>query len=169
MPRIMTRRPARAAALLALLAGTAAFFYWWTSPERRIHALLADVAAALTHETPDSGLQSVAAAARLQTHLAVDMDLEAGDVRLQGRQEVVAAAARVRAAAAATRVRFFDAEIDVGNEGTAALQVTAEVTMTNDAGEQVVDVFQVRARLARIDGRWVVTSARTVAGGEARS
>lgn len=169
MPRVMRRPTARIAAVLALLAVGAAAYRWWTSPTRQIHAILSGVAAALSHDEPDAGLQSLSAAAALQQHLAVDVSLETPQSRIAGRQEVIAAAARLRAARPTMRVRFFDPEIAFAGETSATVRVTAEVTTGNDSGEDVVDVHQVLATVEETNDRWVVSRACTVPDGEPAS
>lgn len=158
----MSRRNLRIAAVLALLIALAAGYRWWSSPERQIRAILADVAAAFTHDGRDSGLEALAAAARLQPHLAEDVTLQAGTATaISGRDAAVTAAARIRSASGGMRVRFFDPRIAVTDEARASLSVTSEVTTRSDSGEDVVDVLQVTATLERTADRWVVTSART--------
>ncbi len=151
--------------VVIVLAGAA--WTWWRSPERRIRALLDDVAAAFTHDEPGSGLEALAAAAALQRHLAPDVRIEpAGGAPITGRDAAVTAAARYRAAGAATRVRFFDPRIGVEGDSSASLTVTAEVTRRTASGEDLVDVHQVAATLISEDNRWQVSSARSVRGGE---
>jgi hypothetical protein len=165
----MSRRTLRIVAVLALAAAVAAAYRWWVSPERQIRAILDDVAAAFTHESRGSGLDALANVAALQRHLADNITVAAADgTRIAGRQEVITAAARIRAAAPARRVRFFDPRISIDG-GRATLAVTAEVTTRADSGEDLVDVHQVRATLARPQGRWLVSEARTVPRAEPSS
>jgi hypothetical protein len=94
--------------------------------------------------------------------------IELPQARFAGRQEIVALAARVRAATPMMRVRFFDPRITVV-DASATLAVTAEVTTRHDSAQDVVDVHQVTASLAEIDDKWVVSSARLVPGREPAS
>lgn len=162
----MTRRHAGIAAVVALLVAGGAFHRWWTGPERQIRAILDAVAAAMTHAEPDTGLQSLSAAAALQPHLALDVVVETPDTRIGGRHEVVAVAARVRAASPALRLRFFDPRVRLTGETSATLSATAEVITTNESGEDLVDVHQVVATVDKAGDRWVVSHARTMAGEE---
>ena len=167
MPPAMSRRTLMMAAAVALIAGVAAGYRWWASPDREIRAILDAVASAFTHERRDSGLDALTDVAALQVHLADDVSIEGGDgTRLSGRQEVITAAARVRAAAAARRVRFFDPEIVFDSATAATLSVTAEVTTRSDSGEDVVDVHQVVATVVKPQDRWLVSSARAVPDAE---
>jgi hypothetical protein len=154
----MTARNAGMAAVLALLLAATAG-WWWTRPERQIHAILDDIAAALTHEGGDSGLQALAAAAAIEKHLAEDVAVDVGGERgIQGRDAVVTAAARLRSQTTAMRVRFLDPRITFADDAAASVTVTAEVT-TGEAGADVVNVHQVTATIRQSNDRWVVASA----------
>jgi hypothetical protein len=159
----MTRATARIGAILALLAAGAAA-WWWMRPERQIDTILHDVASAFTHERPDSGIETLAAVAAIEKHLAADVSIQARDSRIDGRAEVITAAARVRTARPAMRVQFYDRRIAFASDTEASVTVTAEVTTGTASGEDVVDVHQVRATVRKIDGRWVVSTARASAG-----
>ena len=159
---MLGRPPARIALLVLLVAVAAAAGYrWWASPERQVRRILDDTAAALTHAAPDSGLEALTAAAALQPHLAPDITVTPGGdaVPIQGRQEVVAAAARYRAATPMLRVRFYDPVITLGGE-QGQVRATVEVTQRDAAGQDVVAVHAVAASVTRARDRWVVTSAR---------
>jgi len=156
----MNPRKAGIAAVLALLAVGAAC-WWWIRPERQIQAILDDVAAAFTHQGAEGGLDALAAAAALQRHLASDISIEGLDsTRIEGRQEVITAAARVRARSPMMRVRFFDPRIAFASETSATVTVTTEVTARTESGEDLVDVHHVTATFHKPADRWVVSTAR---------
>ena len=166
----MSRRHARIAAAFALLVGLIVGYRWWMNPERQIRAILNDVAAAFTHETPGSGLDALTDVAALQRHLADDVWVETADaVRISGRQEVITAAARVRARSRMRRLRFFDPRIDFANDASATVAVTAEVRTRDGSGDDLVDVHQVLAMLEKPEDRWLVSSVRTLRDGEPQS
>jgi hypothetical protein len=154
----MTARHAGMAAILALLLAGAAG-WWWTRPERQIRAILDDVAAALTHEGGESGLETLAAAAAIQEHLAENVSVDIGESRrIEGRDAVVTAVARRRAQTTPMRLRFLDPRITFTDD-VASVAVTAEVT-TGEAGADVVNVHQVAATIRQSNDRWVVASVR---------
>ena len=166
----MHRRNLRIAAVLALVVAAVAGYRWWVSPERQIRAILADVEAAFTHDAPGSGLDALTDVAALQKHLAEDVSIDANDgMRIAGRQDVITAAARVRAASPARRLRFFDARIAFDNATAATVVATAEVTTRSDSGEDLVDVHRVTATVVKPERRWVVTNARVVPVGAPES
>jgi hypothetical protein len=149
------------------MAVAAGGWTWWRSPERRIQAMLDDVAAAFTHDEPATGLDALTAAATLQRHLAEDVRIEPpGGAPITGRDAAVSAAARVRAVSPARRVRFFDPEVQLDGASSARLAVTAEVTTRTSSGQDLVEVHQVAAALINQDDRWQVSSARSARRGE---
>jgi hypothetical protein len=159
----MTLRKAGIAAVLALLAAAAAY-WWWMRPERQIQGILDDVAATFTHDGAESGLEALAAVAAVETHLASDVSIQAPDsTRIDGRQEAITAAARVRAATRMMRLRFFDPRITFAGDASATVAVTIEVTRRTESGKDLVDVHDVTATIQKSDDRWVVSSARIVA------
>ena len=159
----MQRRNLRIAAVLALILAAGAGYRWWVSPERQIRAIFGDVEAAFTHDAPGSGLDALTDVAALQQHLAEDVSIQgAGGMRVDGRQDAITAAARIRAAAPARRLRFFDTRITFESDRAATVSATAEVTTRNEAGEDLVDVHQVSATVIRPEGRWIVSTARAV-------
>jgi SnoaL-like domain len=161
----MTRRNAGIAAVLALFLAAAVGYRWWTSPERQIRAILDDVAAAFTFEAPESGLDALAGAAALQRHLAPEATVEMPGASISGRDQVVTAAARTRAAHQEMRLRFFDAVVRLDGEASADVEATAEVTTAAGGGERLVSVYRVEARVAAREGRWQVVDVRASSGG----
>ena len=140
---------------------------WWASPERQIRAILDDVAAAFTHEAPESGLTALGAVAALEDHLALDISIEVnGSPRISGRRDAITAAARLRAASPMMRVRFFDPRIAFAGDRSATVSATAEVTTRDASGEETVEVRQVTAGVAKPDDRWVVSSVRSASDRE---
>ena len=157
----MGPRNVRIGAILGLLAAGATAYWWWTRPERQIRAILDDVAGALTYEAGTSGLETLAAVATLEPHLADDVSVQAGGApTIEGRDAVITAGARLRARTPAMRVRFFDTRITFADDRTATLVTTAEAATTTAAGEQRVEVHQVLATVTRSADRWVVSNAR---------
>jgi hypothetical protein len=160
----MTLRKAGIAAGLALLAAAAAS-WWWMRPERQIQAILDDVAAAFTHEVKDSGLEALAAVAALRPHLAPTVTIERpGAAPIEGREGAITAGARVRAASARLRVRFFDPEMMFSGDSSATMIVTSQVATGTESGQDLIDIYRVTATLQRIANRWVVSNAHIAPG-----
>jgi hypothetical protein len=144
-----------------VILAAAAAYWWWMRPERQIQAILDDVAAAFTHEEKDSGLEALAAVAALRPHLAPAVTIEVpGSAPVEGREEAITAGARVRAASARLRVRFFDPEMTFTGDSSATVMVTSEVATGTESGQDLIDVHLVTATLHRIASRWVVSNAR---------
>jgi hypothetical protein len=163
----MGPRTVRIGAILALLATGATAYWWWRRPERQIRAILDDVAEALTYEAGTGGLETLAAVAALEPHLADDVSVQAGGAAaIEGRDAVVTAGARLRARTPAMRVRFFDTRITFADDRTATLVATAEAALKTTAGEQRVEVHQVLATVTRQADRWVVSIARASSASE---
>lgn len=159
----MTGRTAiRVTTVIVALVAAAAAYSWWNSPERVIHRMLEDVASALSHDTGDTDLQALAAVASLQSHLAPDVSIDPGPpgTMIRGRQDVISAAARLRATSRAMRVQFFDARIDVLGDTHATTQVTAQVTTTDREGQDLASAHLVSMVLVGTDGQWQVTEVR---------
>ena len=159
---MLGRMPGRTILVVVGLAAAVAAYVWWTSPERQIRRVLADVAEALSHDRAETGLGDIAAVRLLQQHLAVDVSVSVGTATIMnGRQDVVATAARIRATTPMLRVRFTDETINVDGD-TATADFTARITSRNQAGEEVVDDRVVNATFRKDQGRWVVASARVM-------
>jgi SnoaL-like domain len=160
--------PARVAIVAVALAATVEGYRWWTSPERQIQRILADVASAMSHESPETDLRALTALAAVQNHLALDVSIDAGPVLgpVSGRQEVLALAARLRASTPMMQVQVFDPEIALADGTAATTRVTLQVTARDAAGEEVASAHVLLIALARVEGHWVVTRARLLPEGE---
>lgn len=156
--------PVRVAIVIAALVASVAGYRWWINPERHIHRLLSDVAAALSHDGAETDLRALAAVASLQTHLAPNVSIEVngagGDLR--GRSDVVAMAARLRASQQIVRVEFFDPDIQFSSDSAGTTRVTVQVTTRDAAGDEVADARVVSMTLVKADGHWQVASARVL-------
>jgi len=160
--------PVRVAIALAVATGIVLGYQWWTSPERRIQGILVDVASAMSHDGPETDLRALAAVAGLQQHLSPDVSIDVGAPSrpVRGRQDVISTAARLRASTPAMHVQFFDPDISVSGKDAATTRVTAQVTTRDQAGENLAAAHVVLMTLARVDGRWLVTSARLLPEGD---
>ena len=160
------RTPVQVGIVILALAAAVGVYQWWHSAERQIRRVLAAVPAALNHEQPDTGLDALTAAAALQPLLALDVALDPGGglPPIAGRQEVVSAAARARAATPRLRVQFFDDSITLQHDTAATATLTAQVVTVDPSGAERAEAYDVEATLEKQDGTWVVTKARRVRG-----
>jgi hypothetical protein len=160
---MLASTPVRVAIVAAALAGLTVGYRWWNSPERQIHRMLSEVASVLSHDGVETDLRALAAVAALQAHLRPDVSVDLGrGSPLQGRQDVMAMAARVRATGPMMRVQFFDPEISISGESSGTTRVTVQVTTRGDAGDEVAAAHVVSIALVREEGRWQVASARVL-------
>jgi hypothetical protein len=146
-------------------AGFGAAYLWWSSPEREIRRVLDSVAEALSHDTPTSGLTAVSKVSSLQQYFSSDVTIEAGRPfpTVNGRDAVLAAAARLLSVAPALRVAFEDVQIDVADdEESAAVGCTAIGTQQDRAGQETVDARELRITMRLVDGEWVIAHARAI-------
>ena len=148
--------------LLLALVGMGVFgVRWWTSPDRQIGRIADAVARALTHDGADVGFDTLRAVAGLQEHLTSEVTLEAGDGRgLRGREEVMAAAARLRGTTSYMRVRFFDVRVMYANDAAATVHATLDVTTRDGSGASVAEARAIEVGVVRPERRWQVARAR---------
>lgn len=158
--------------LLFIVVAAAGGFGWaWLFPsdEAQIEDTLHRVAAALSNangQGKGSGLEGLARVAGLQNEFAADAQVDAGPpfAKLTGRQDIVAAAARVVASVRNLEVRFPDIDTEVaGDRLTAASTVTAEARFDEASGARAIDARELAVTFTRVDGRWLIQSVTSVA------
>jgi hypothetical protein len=161
----MTRTAKSAGAVLA--AAAVAGLVWWLLPgdERRIRALLHEVAGELTVAAGEEALARAARAARIGQRLSPDVRIEeAGTARaLDGRDDVVGVLATGFAAAGLVTVDLLELEVDVADDGLrATARAVARVSRQGrlDASPEAED-WPLELELEQVDGTWFV--ARVVA------
>ena len=161
----MTRAAKGAGAVLA--AAAVAGLVWWLFPgdERRIRALLHELAGELTVARDEESLTRAARAARIGQRLSPDVRIEeAGTARaLDGRDDVVGVLATGFAAAGLVTVELLELEVDVAADGLrATARAVARVSRTDqpDASSAAED-WPLELELEKVDGTWFV--ARVVA------
>jgi hypothetical protein len=156
---------ARAGLLVVVAAAAVAAYLWWYSAERQIRRVLVSVEEGFTHTGPSGGLGAVSAAAALHPYFSEHVVIDAGRplAAVQGRDAVLAAAARLRSTTPAFRVEFVDVQIDLAEDAlSASIDCTAMATLQDRAGQESVDAREVIITMHVQDGRWVITHARTV-------
>lgn len=158
-------RVASIASLIVVVATAVGAYVWWNSPERQIRRVLADVADAMSHDAPVRGLAAAAAAAELQDSLAADVVVETGRPfgALKGRDAVVSAATRILMVTPSMRLEFVDTKVAVAADGrSATVDCSAVATMTDRTGQQSVDAHEVMMTMNRVNGAWVISSAKAL-------
>lgn len=154
---------ARAVLVVGLAIG--AWFAWaWLFPsdEAQIRGVLERIAEGVSGAGAgegEGGLDRLARLAALQEEFAPDAAIDAGPPfgRVNGRQAIVAAAARVGGAARRVELTFPDVAITVADDRESAeAVVTAQAEYDANAGGRVVDARELDLRFARVDGRWVI-------------
>ena len=156
--------PARFALAIVLLGGAVGGYWWWNSPERQIRRTLDELARRASHDAPAQGLTAIAAVAGLREYLAEDVSLAPGEPYspLNGRDTVLAAAARVRSVTPSLRMAFEDVRIALEPGGTATVHCTVTAALRDRAGQERIDARELTMTLQRSGGRWVLTHAASV-------
>ncbi len=159
----------RAPAVVALLFAVAAWAAWqriFPSDEAQIRAALNRVAAAMTDTVEEKPLSALTRAAALSEEFARDVSVDAGSPfsRIEGREALLATAARLRGMVPELDVRFVDVDVNVDEARTEArVTTTAEARFLRAGGDaREVDARELDIGLGRRDGRWVITSVRLV-------
>jgi hypothetical protein len=147
----------------ALAAAVAVLYVRWPTEERAIVRRLDTLATALSAPAADNGLGLVARVAELRGYFAPDVRVRVGSHEVASREALVAMVGRWTPPPGGAVVEFVDAEVTLAaDRRTAAVSLTATVS-TRDArtGETVVDAREARAKLAKQDGKWVLTAVES--------
>lgn len=148
-------------ALVLALAGLGYVLYswYWPSDEGRIRDALDDLAATVSEPGGD-GLGQMARAARLGGFFARDVvvDLGRGYTRIEGRDTLMALAAKAQVPGEGMDVRFVDVEIDVAPGGEdAVVHLTATVLGRGRPFESGLDAKELEMAWRKVDDTWVIT------------
>lgn len=136
---------------------------WWFSDQRAIRHQLAAIAAALTVRPGEGDLGPVTRAAALRKALAPDVRVSAGGQEIVSRDAVLGLATRWSAPAGGLTVEFDDVQVTVHDDRESAdVYCTAKLTGASpQGGEPTVDAREVTVGFVKLDGDWVVSSAKT--------
>jgi ketosteroid isomerase-like protein len=146
------------------IAGWLAWKIFFPSEEQLVRARLGEIVDTVNARSSD-GLGKLADAARLASFFTEDVAIDAGDPYppMRGREAVVGAAAAAGRAAAGFELAFVDAQISIGEAGSATAHLTATLTWTNaQTGERTVDAREVELALRKEAGEWRVARATPV-------
>jgi hypothetical protein len=144
--------------LVALAVGATYYAYRWWSPdeEDRIRAALDDLAEVVSHSN-GGGLSQMTRAARLGSFFADDVTVDLGPPfqPIQGRDTIMALAARAQVPGEGLDVRFVDIDVMLRADGLAAtVHLTATVRGSSVGDLQAIDAKELVMGLRKIDGEW---------------
>ncbi len=158
------RRAASIAVVVALAAGAAyagwhAYFRGEEAIVReRLHELVAEL-----NEGAADGLGLVARAAKIGSFFTEDVVLDLGEgAPIHGRETVMGMAARLQPRTAAFTVGIDDVTVNVGDAGTADVDLTATFTRQEGAGETSIDARELNLGMRKIDGEWLIARLTAV-------
>jgi hypothetical protein len=155
---------------LVLLAAAAALGCWlWTvffpSPEKVILKKIASLAATATFSAADGNITRASKVSNLIGFFSTDAEIsvdapELGAHTLSGRDEIRETAAGGFTSLTTLTVQFLDVSVRLGaDKQTADVSCTARV---NAGDKKDYGVQELRFRLKKIDGDWLITRVETV-------
>jgi len=151
----------------------AALFFLWPSEERQVRKRLEALAESAGVPAGETDLARLARARRIRAGLRQDVRIvfeEAAWPAIDGRDAVAALIARPwPQSSKGLRVELDDLVIELGGDRTTAdARFKARILSPDPAAEPIVlDGRMVSATLLRVDGEWLVVSARVLRGDDA--
>jgi len=134
-------------------------------PEQLIRKRLAELARVATIAPNEGSLVKLAKSQKLAslftTDTEIDLDLPGRFPRtLNGRDEVLQAAASARTALQTLKLEFLDITVSLGSDGESAV---AHFTVKGDVpGESTPQVEELEARFRKVDGNWLIQHVENV-------
>lgn len=152
---------------LGLAAAIWMAWQWWVDPRRVIARRLDQIADVLSTPAGAGELERFARAARLTQYFAPDVHISAGrpGPSVTSRDALVAAVAAWKGnePAGGRDVQVVDVEVTLESASAARASMTVRLVGVDPrTGVRSVDAREVAARLADVDGEWVITGARLV-------
>jgi hypothetical protein len=141
------------------IAAAGLWFAWgalFPDDEAKVRAVLGRIT---------EGVEDLAGIARLQEEFTVGAVVDAGPPfdRLEGRQPIVATAARVRAAIPRLELRFPETAIAFDDDRqSATAAVVAEARFDRRDGTTGFEARELEIRFVRDDGRWKISAVTLV-------
>jgi len=153
--------------LVAVLAGLGFWGWraWFPSPEEVIRQRLTELARTASCSGKESALVKLAGAQALTSFCTPDVEITVdipGYSRrtFSGHDELVQAAVGARSAGRAFSVEFLDIIVTVASDRTSAV---ADLTAKgNVSGEKDLYVQELRFRLKKVEGKWLIFRAETM-------
>lgn len=145
-------------ALVFLVFVSALIYAFWPNDERVVRGRLNDIASILSVPASEADLARIERIAHLRDYLAPDVHVRYGGQEATSRDMVLGALAQWGHASESVKVAFVDVQVTF--DGTRPDAATAYLSATI-TGRDSVDAREADVRLAKIDGKWVVTAAET--------
>ena len=144
--------------LVSLVFVSALVYAFWPNQERIIRGRLSDIASILSVPAHEADLPRMERVAHLRDYLAPDVRVRYGSQEATSRDMVLGALGQWGRSPDGGKVEFVDVQItlDPARADAASAYLTAKIT-----GPDSVDAREADVRLARLDGKWVVTGAET--------
>ena len=159
----------RAVGIAAVLAACVWGWYAWRpGDERAIRRQLDRLVDTVNEELPEqaTGVGSMARAAQVGTFFTDDVvvDLGQGFAPMQGRETIIAMAARLPAGAASYTLRFDDVAVTVDPAASVAdVRLAATLTGRHEpAGERTVDARELQLAMRKMDSVWRIARVAAV-------
>jgi hypothetical protein len=153
------RTVTRLALVLALAGlGYVLYSWYWPGDEGRIQEALDDLAATVGEPGGD-GLGQMARAARIGSFFARDVVIDLGQpyARIEGRDTLMALAAKMQVPGEGLDVRFVDVSIDVAPGGTdAVVHLTATVASRGRPFDSGLDAKELEMNWRKVDDTWLI-------------
>jgi hypothetical protein len=150
--------------LLVVAAVAAAAWTLWPNEERKVRARLEALAATVSVPPTETGLARAARAAGARSFFAPDVRVELPDSvgpSLHGRDEIVGLVARLPVPPEGTRVELLDLKVEVAGDQADA-RANARLLTADVKDPQILDARMVALTLRKVDGSWLVASARVM-------
>jgi hypothetical protein len=157
----------RAVLVVVVLIGLWAGWRWlFPGDEAQIRAVLERIAEGVGGGGEGGGgVEALARAASLRNEFAPDVIVNAGPPfqRINGREAIIGAAARLNSATRNLELRFPDATVDVAaDRQTATAVVTAEARFDQPGGGRGLDARELEVTFRRLDDRWVISAVTLI-------
>lgn len=158
-------------ALIAVVAAAAVYFFW-PGEERRVRAQLGSLADSLGIPAHEADLARLARASRARHYFSEDVavDFEGGfPPSVRGRESIAGLVARPWAEPSGVRIELEDVRISLDESRTTAdARFKARVVSLDPAKDPpTIDGRTVSLTLRRVEGTWLVSSARIMQSDDA--
>ena len=153
--------------VLAFVAAAGLWFGWqWFFPsdEAQILALLGRIADGVSSGAEEGDIGRLARAASLRNEFAPAVTVDAGPPfqRINGREAIIASAARTAGSVRNLAITFPDAAIAVASDRLSATAVVTAEARFDQGGERRIEARELELAFTRDEGQWVVSAVTLV-------
>ena len=145
-------------ALVFLVFAAALIYAFWPNEDRVVRGRLNDIASILSIPAGEADLPGMERIAHLRDYLAPEVRVRYGGQEATSRDMVLGALAQWGHGSESVKVAFVDVQVTCDGARPDAATAYLSATIT---GRDSVDAREADVRLAKIDGKWVVTAAET--------